>query len=90
MKSEQAIQSEIIIYLRKIFCYPRKVVSKAGTPDILACCDGKFIGIEVKKLDGKVSKLQDHNIKLIQQAGGIAFVARSVKDVKDYFEKNKL
>lgn len=59
----------------------------SGTPDILACLNGRFIGIEVKKpVGGKVSELQKLKIKEIQRAGGIAFVARSVKEVEEHLQ----
>lgn len=56
--------------------------SKAGTPDILACVKGHFVAIEVKRPGGVVSKLQELNIKQINDTGGYALVAYSVEDVK--------
>ena len=91
MKSEQPIQSEVLEYLKSIGCYARKVVPiRAGTLDTVACCKGLFIAIETKTEIGETSKLQDYNVKMVHKAEGIAFVARSVQDVKDYFEKIKL
>lgn len=29
--------------------------SRAGVPDLIACLNGQFIGIEVKRADGKLS-----------------------------------
>lgn len=49
--------------------------TKAGLPDLVCCIKGKFLAIEVKADNGKVSPLQLHEIDLIQKAGGIAFVA---------------
>ena len=82
--TEQAIQSKILVYLKSKGYYARKVVTSnhSGVPDILACVKGRFIGIEVKKAGGVVSKLQTHNIDMITMSGGIAFVAYSVDDVK--------
>lgn len=63
----------------------------AGTPDILACIDGKFIGIEVKKpKGGVVSELQKLKIKQIKKAGGVAFVANSLEVVKDELQRHNL
>jgi len=45
-----------------------------GTPDILACLDGKFIGIEAKAGSNKPTELQLHNLKCIAEAGGLALV----------------
>lgn len=53
----------------------------AGLPDIIACVDGKFIGLETKMPDGGdptvIQQLIHRKIKL---AGGKAFVVRSVGD----------
>ena len=83
MKTEQRIQTEIIKYLQSEGAYTVKtmVANSMGVPDILVCLDGRFIGIEVKKEDGVVSKMQEHHIKSIKASGGIAFIARSVDDV---------
>jgi Holliday junction resolvase len=48
--------------------------TKSGIPDILACVNGYFVGIEVKAQNGKPSELQLHNVKKIREAGGFAFV----------------
>ena len=48
--------------------------TKSGVPDILACVNGYFIGIEVKAQNGRPSELQLHNIRKIKDAGGFAFV----------------
>jgi len=82
--TEQQIQSQILMYLNSINAYPVKVISAthSGIPDIIACLNGNFIAIEVKTETGIVSKLQEYNLNQIKAAGGIAFVARSVEDVK--------
>ena len=48
--------------------------TKSGIPDILACCNGKFLGIEVKAKNGKPSELQLYNLKKIDEAGGFAIL----------------
>jgi len=59
----------------------------AGIPDLVGCCIGRFIGIEVK-LPG--TKLQQYWVKLINKCGGhatmvttvdqaVSFVARALK-----------
>ena len=47
-----------------------KKFTKDGIPDILCCCNGKFIGIELKASDGKPSDLQTYNLKKIDGSGG--------------------
>lgn len=48
--------------------------TKSGCPDLLICCNGYFLGIELKGETGKPSELQLWNIKQIKKAGGIALV----------------
>jgi hypothetical protein len=45
-----------------------------GTPDILACLDGRFIGIEAKAGSNKPTELQLVNLRKIHEAGGLALV----------------
>lgn len=60
------------------------VSNSMGVPDIICCLNGEFYGIEVKKENGVVSKMQHHHLNKISASGGYGFIARSVKDVKAY------
>lgn len=51
-----------------------KKFTKDGIPDILCCCNGRFLGIEVKAPNGKPSDLQIYNLKKIDEAGGVAIL----------------
>ena len=48
--------------------------TKSGVPDILACVNGYFVGIEVKAQNGKPSKLQLYNVDKIRESGGFAMI----------------
>lgn len=48
--------------------------TKKGIPDLLVCCKGRFIGLELKAPDGKPTDLQLFNLKKIHQAGGMAIL----------------
>ena len=48
--------------------------TKEGIPDILACIDGTFYGIELKTTDGRPTLLQLINLKKIREAGGIGIL----------------
>ena len=48
--------------------------TKSGIPDILACVNGHFVGVEVKAQNGKPSELQLYNVRKIREAGGFAVV----------------
>lgn len=82
---EKNIENKIKNYLKSKGAYYFKhhgnQFSQVGVPDIIACYKGRFIGIEVKNETGKTSPLQDVNLKMINDAGGIGIVARCVEDV---------
>ena len=48
--------------------------TKAGIPDLLACVNGHFLGVELKASKGKASELQLHTLKEIDKAGGFAIL----------------
>ncbi|CAB4123609.1 hypothetical protein UFOVP48_44 [uncultured Caudovirales phage] len=58
-----------------------------GTPDILACFEGRFVGIEAKAGSNKPSDLQLISLRKIHEADGIALVINEtnldlVRDLK--------
>lgn len=81
--SEQKLQAQILKYIQAKGGYTVKVVqaTKAGVPDILACFNGKFYGIEVKYGHNKPSALQLANLANIEQSGGVGVLAYSLEDV---------
>lgn len=60
-------------------------MGRAGVPDIIACYNGKFLGIECKAGKGKVTALQERELDAICAAGGFVFVARedNIKTLKE-------
>ena len=46
----------------------------SGIPDIVCCHNGRFIAIECKAGENKTTALQDRQLELIRQSGGIALV----------------
>src|SRR5437763_14615445 len=86
MTKEKNIENQIKRYLDKLGVWYRKIhgsmYQAAGIPDIIACINGTFVGIEVKRPGGIVSSLQQFNIDEIHRNGGVAFVAYSVEDVR--------
>ena len=76
MASEKTFENRVKKFLKDSRCYFIKYwgggeFTKAGVPDILCCCNGYFIGIEVKAPKGKPSPLQIHNLKKIDESGGL-------------------
>lgn len=47
---------------------------RSGVPDIIACYNGAFVGIECKAGKNKPTALQQKNLEEIGEAGGIALV----------------
>ena len=56
-------------------------MSVKGLPDLIGCFGGRFLAIEVKRKNGKVSPEQEAMIARINRAGGLAFVARDLETV---------
>jgi hypothetical protein len=54
---------------------------RQGAPDFLVCLEGKFFGIETKAGKGKLTALQEMNLKKIIDCGGVALVVRE-DDIK--------
>ena len=83
---ESSLQRRIIAYLRGQGCYVFKVVGsplqQRGTPDLLACCQGRFLALEIKVPGEKATPLQEHELKKIQAAGGAVQVCTSLRDVQ--------
>lgn len=48
--------------------------TKSGIPDILCCCNGYFVAVEVKAQNGRPSELQKKKIREINKSCGIAVV----------------
>lgn len=77
MGKEKNFENKVKNYLKNQGCWFVKYwgggeFTKAGIPDILCCCNGYFIGIEIKSEHGKPSQLQLYNLKKIEEAGGYA------------------
>jgi len=84
---ESVIQKHILQYLKQLGAHTIKTISnsRSGEPDIIACYNGRFIGLEVKAEKGRVTPLQLAKLRSIKSAGGIAAVVRSVEDVDSLF-----
>ncbi len=78
MKAEKTFETKVKKYLRNCGCWVLKSwsngIQREGVPDLLVCCNGYFLGVELKAQDGKPSELQLWNIEQIKNAGGIALV----------------
>ncbi len=75
---EKKVKKKVIEMLKARGAYYAMPVASgfgnAGVPDILACCNGRFVGIECKANGGKPTALQVSNLKQIENAGGVAMI----------------
>lgn len=75
MPKEKALDEKVKAFLRARGSWNLKYwaggeFTRSGIPDILACVDGYFFGIEDKRDDGHPSMLQIQNLKKIRKSGG--------------------
>ena len=84
MKSESAIQSDITKYLESngFFVFKIQSANKRGIPDVFAKRMNAVYFFEIKTPTGKLSKLQEYSINILNTPHIIAHVVRSVDDVK--------
>lgn len=75
MAAEKNFENRVKAFLKEQDCYVIKywgggAFTKSGVPDLLVCCNGYFVGVELKAPNGKPSSLQIHNLGEIAAAGG--------------------
>jgi Holliday junction resolvase len=58
------------------------MANERGCPDIVACVNGRFVGMEVKAEAGHPTPLQLAQMERIRVAGGRAYVVKSLDEVK--------
>lgn len=83
--TETSLKNSVRIAVKKV--YPLAFIWKihdgftAGIPDFLIIIRGVHIFIELKVKTGQISRIQEWTLYKICEAGGQAFVCRSVKEV---------
>lgn len=92
---EKAVENKIKKWLKDkgywFFKVHGSIFQPSGIPDILACIDGKFVAIEVKRSKGGiVSPLQKAQIQKIKENGGIAGVASSMEEFLEILKGGRL
>jgi hypothetical protein len=62
---------------------------RSGVPDIVACFNGRFIGIECKAGKNTTTALQDRELSKIDDAGGICMVVNetNINQVKEALDE---
>lgn len=86
MQPEAKVGKKIREYLTTHGAFVFKVhggpTMMAGLPDLIACVEGRYVGIEVKMPGNKPSARQLYVHEQIRRAGGEVIVAYGVEDVK--------
>ena len=77
--TEKQFENKVKAFLKDQGCYFIKYwgggqFTKAGVPDLLICCNGRFLGVELKASGGKPTDLQLHHLDQIRKAGGIGIL----------------
>lgn len=73
--------------VKKLYRKAKSKYAINGTSDILGVLpDGKLVAIEVKALKGRLSASQSEFLNNIKINGGVAFVAKCLRDVQDNLE----
>lgn len=82
-KTKQWLQNKLGAYVAKSV-----VFTEDGNPDLIGCFRSVFFGIEMKRIGKKTTEdfgarpLQNEKLRDIAEAGGIAFVAETLDEVK--------
>ena len=93
-QAESRLSTAILRALRAqgIFCFKVHggAMMMAGLPDIIACVDGKFVGLETKMPDKRsnVSPRQTYVHQKILESGGEVYVVTSVQEALDAARKH--
>lgn len=92
--TEPELTKQIMGYLAYIpdstFKKIRGSMGMKGILDIIGCWKGQYIEIEIKTERGKLKPHQLQRIMQIRKAGGISGVVKSVEDVEEIFNYERL
>lgn len=86
---ERELVNKIQKWLKEHGYYCIKTADKwtSGIPDLVVIGHGKTLFLEVKRLEGKVSAIQNYTIMQINIHGGEAYIVKSLDDVKNLLDK---
>ena len=87
---ESKFQKKALEELERLGYYAVKVITcnRTGWMDVSACApDGKFVGIELKRVGKGGSDMQLLHIREVKKRGGYAFVAATLEELREGLEK---
>ena len=75
---EKAVKDQVVKMLKAYGIYyffpATHGFGRSGVPDVICCAKGKFIGIECKAGNNRPTALQEREMELIRESGGITYV----------------
>lgn len=76
------LSAKVMAYLEDRNCYVTNIIasSKAGTSDLIACINGRYVALEIKGKGDTLKPLQAQKLKSVIAAGGIGMEVRSIND----------
>lgn len=79
MAKEKDLENRVKAFLKGHDCWYVKYwggggYTRKGVPDLLACCNGVFVAIELKAPKGRPTDLQIRELHRIRDSGGIAIL----------------
>ena len=92
MTPEAKVKKKVVAVLKQHKAYYFYTVTggygRSGVPDVIACHDGRFLGIECKAGNNKPTPLQEKNLSAIKTAGGVSLVVNedNINVVEELFD----
>lgn len=92
MQRESSVQTSVLDYLNSLGgCIAENIsgtASQSGRADVNACCHGRAIKLELKRMSGdyRVTRKQLFELYKWQKAGAAVGVAYSLEDVKRFIQ----
>jgi Holliday junction resolvase len=78
MTPEKRVKDKIVVTLKEediYYFFPATGgYGRSGVPDIIACVNGQFVGIECKAKGNKPTALQVRELEGIRRRGGVAII----------------
>ena len=83
VRKEKWVKNQVVRILKELDVYYFFPVASGwmsnGVPDIVACINGRFVGIECKAGKNGTTAIQDKNLIAIKKNGGVAMVVNEDK-----------
>lgn len=90
-KLELKFQEDVFkwLYSHRVWFFRTQMGNKSGIPDIVCCMFGRFVGLELKRTDGKgrATKQQEKICKDIIDNKGIGAIISSIEELEGLYKE---